>query len=227
MNYSDFEGVISSPRMSRYRHSCGGDTRKAMTLYRYNLRLSQELFTIVSCFEVALRNKINNHFTNSIGLHWLRTGASVGGFFDNRHCHLTATNINNAIRNLGIGYSVHKIVAELGFGFWRYMFAANQFRATGRTLLQVLPNKPRSTRHTQYNNIFVFNELASINTIRNRIAHHEPICFKLGTSIIDTSYALDRYRRTLNIFKWMNINSTDLLYGLDHVNHICNKINAI
>ena len=41
--------------MERYLTACGGDTRKAMTLYRYNLQISQEMFTIVSCFEVALR----------------------------------------------------------------------------------------------------------------------------------------------------------------------------
>ena len=40
--------------------ACGGDTRRAMTLYRYNLKLSQEMFTLISCFEVALRNRIDN-----------------------------------------------------------------------------------------------------------------------------------------------------------------------
>ncbi len=33
--------------------ACGGNTIKAMTLYRYNLKLSQELLTVISCFEVA------------------------------------------------------------------------------------------------------------------------------------------------------------------------------
>ncbi len=42
--------------MQRYKDAAKGDTRKAMALYRYNLRLSQEMFTIVNCFEVALRN---------------------------------------------------------------------------------------------------------------------------------------------------------------------------
>ena len=226
MQYTDFESIMSIPRMNRYRQACGGNTRKAMTLYRLNFKLSQELFTIISCFEVALRNKINSHLSTILGTHWLRIGASTGGFFDNRYCHLTATNINNLISNLGPRYTAHKIVAELGFGFWRYMFAANQFRATGRTLLQILPNKPRSTRHIQYNNIFIFNELAAINTIRNRIAHHEPICFQLGSSTINTTYALDRYARINSLFHWMDIDSSKLLYGLDHVNRISTKINS-
>ncbi len=227
MKYTDFEQVMSSPRINRYKLACGGDTRKAQTLYRYNLKLSQEMFTIISCFEVALRNKIDQHFIATIGNNWLRSGASQGGFFDTSYCHLTATNINEAILKLGSNYSHHKLVTELGFGFWRYMFAANQFRATGRNLLQILPNKPRSTRNTQYNNIFIFRELAHLNKIRNRIAHHEPICFRSRLPVIDTNYTSDKYTKITTLFYWMDIDSRKLLFGLDHVNTIISKINRI
>ena len=37
MKYKEFEEVISSERMHRYVIACGNDTRRAMTLYRYNL----------------------------------------------------------------------------------------------------------------------------------------------------------------------------------------------
>ena len=58
--------------MERYLTACGGDTRKAMTLYRYNLQISQEMLTIVSCFEVALRNAIDRKLTDNLGDDWLR-----------------------------------------------------------------------------------------------------------------------------------------------------------
>ena len=53
MEYLEFERILSAKRIQRYKDAANGDTRKAMALYRYNLRLSQEMFTIVSCFEVA------------------------------------------------------------------------------------------------------------------------------------------------------------------------------
>ena len=59
MTYKEIEDVFSEKRMQKYVQSCGGDTRRAMTLYRYNLKLSQEMFTLISCFEVALRNRID------------------------------------------------------------------------------------------------------------------------------------------------------------------------
>lgn len=58
MKYQEFEKIFSKKRMEKYVHAYNGDTRKAMTLYRYNLKLSQEMFTLISCFEVALRNNI-------------------------------------------------------------------------------------------------------------------------------------------------------------------------
>lgn len=67
MKYSDFENIMSSQRMERYLSACKGDTRKAMTLYRYNLLISQKMFTIVSCFEVALRNAIDRKLTENLG----------------------------------------------------------------------------------------------------------------------------------------------------------------
>lgn len=57
MKFTEFEQSLSSERLKRYLDACNNDTRKAMTLYRYNLRLSQEMFTILSCFEVTLRNE--------------------------------------------------------------------------------------------------------------------------------------------------------------------------
>ncbi len=227
MKYSEFEDIMSRPRLSRYVQACGGDTRKAMTLYRLNLRLSQEMFTIISCFEVALRNRINEHCVLNIGNHWLRNGAIVGGIFDNARCRVTANNILDAVNKLGANYSHNKLVAELGFGFWRYMFARHQYRATERNLLYIFPNRPTSTPATNYNNTYVFNRLAEVNKIRNRIAHHEPICFQNDQPIIDTAYIKVKYHIISKLFHWMDINSYDLLYGLDHIQNLVQRIDNL
>lgn len=81
MKYVDFEKIMSSQRMKRYLTACNHDTRKAMTLYRYNLQISQEMFTIVSCFEVALRNAIDRKLTENLGTEWLKDSISTNGIF--------------------------------------------------------------------------------------------------------------------------------------------------
>ena len=53
MEYKEFERIISAKRMGRYLEACGGDTRKAMTLYRYNLHFN--LLIINTCKERKLQ----------------------------------------------------------------------------------------------------------------------------------------------------------------------------
>ena len=72
MKYSEFEELFSAKRMHKYLAACNNDTWRAMTLYRYNLKLSQEMFTIISCFEVVLRNRIDKHMVALKGDDWLR-----------------------------------------------------------------------------------------------------------------------------------------------------------
>lgn len=213
--------------MSRYQKACGGNSKKAMTLYRKNLQLSQELFTVISCFEIALRNAIDKQLLQKLGNDWLRNGATANGIFDNSKCRLTRVNIQDALHKLNHLYTHNKLVAELGFGFWRYMFAPNQFAATGRTLLQIFPAKPTSTSAIQYNQSFVFNQLAQINNLRNRIAHHEPICFVSGQPVIGTTYARQHYGLILQLFQWMSKDEGKLLYGIDHINSLCIQIDSL
>lgn len=229
MKFKEFQSIISSERLNRYLIACGNNTKKSMVLYRLNLQLSQEVFTLLSCFEVAIRNAINSRLKHQLGEDWLRDSIMTGGAFDVPACRDSAHIIRKAYNRLekaGI-YSHGKLLAEMEFGIWKYMFANPQYRALGRTLLSVFPNKPRSTPQIQYNNTFVFNELDSLNVLRNRIAHHEPICFALRQPLIDTTYLLKAYDKLHTLFTWMDIDSKSLLYGLDHVKQVCDKIESL
>ena len=220
---------MSSKRMERYLTACGGDTRKAMTLYRYNIQISQEMFTIVSCFEVALRNAIDRKLTDNLGENWLRDSILPDGVFTEPILRKTRDIIAFAHRKLtqSHSYSHPKLLAEMEFGIWKYMFSPIQYRVTGRNLLAIFPNKPRSSREMQYNQTYIFNELDKVNSLRNRIAHHETICFATNTSTIDTSYVINIYSKIKTLFSWMDIDSNSLLYGLDHINRVCAQINQL
>ena len=227
MKYSEFERIMSAARMSRYVRACGGNTKKAMTLYRLNLRLSQELFTIISCFEVAFRNVIDSHYTHQFGPDWLRDAISPGGIFDTSTCRRTANVIRTGNSRIGAHYTHAKLVAEMDFGLWRYLFAQPQFLAGGQTLLRIFPARPSSTPTIQYNHTYVFNELAKINDIRNRIAHHEPICFQATHPHIDSIPVRQHYVLILQLFQWLAIDEHALLYGLDHITEVCHKLDTL
>lgn len=226
MKFSEFQSIFSTIRLNRYFLAMVGNTRKAMTLYRLNLRLSQELFTVISCFEVIFRNKINNHYIGLFGPDWLRDSASPGGMFDNPVLGKTPRIIRQATRNIG-AYSHDKLISNMDFGFWRYMFASHQYQAAGSSLLSIFPNRLASTVLIHYNNNFIFGILEKINDLRNRIAHHEPICFLPYRPIKDTTYARERYYLMIQLFQWMGVDEVSLLYGLDHVDNIFNKIDTL
>lgn len=229
MKYQEIEDIFSAKRMQKYVQACGGDTRRAMTLYRYNLKLSQEMFTLISCFELALRNRIDKQMVAHFGNDWLRDLVMPGGnFYSNRSVEKTKKIITNAYNELQSSgnYSHSKLLAAMEFGVWKYLYSNAHYRLTGRVLLQAFPNKPRSSAQVQYDHNYIFHELNFINNIRNRIAHHEPICF--GNPVgIDTTYALTHYARMMILFQWMDIDAPRMLYGLDHVDKVCGKLMCI
>lgn len=226
MNFSAFEEVVSKERIRRYVRACRGDKRKAMTLYRYNLALSGEMLKIINYFEVALRNRINDVMIKYYGPDWLRDGCLSGGFFDNPRTAKSQKIIKNAFRGLSaIGAYTHtQLLAEMDFGIWKYMYTGPQYKATGQVLLEAFPDKPKSSDLNQLDNKYIFNELNHINQIRNRIAHHEPICFQPKKPIISIDYAIQEYLRIRKLLSWMGIDDMGLMYGIDHIEEACDKI---
>lgn len=229
MIYSVFERVMSPKRMKRYLNACGGDKRKAQSLYRLNLRLSQDLFTIICCYEVTLRNAIDRIMTEVFGEDWLRDAILPGGIFDNPQFSGTTRIMHKVYSDLVAKgkYSCSNMLSAMEFGVWKYMYSSPQYRATGRILLNAFPNKPKSSAVMQFNNQYIFNELDAVNRLRNRIAHHEPICFMHDQETISTVYLRNCYQKILTLFIWMDIDYKSLLYGLDHVNKLTRKVESI
>ena len=230
MRYNDFEELFSAKRMRKYRLACNDDTRRAMTLYRYNLKLSQEMFTIISCFEVVLRNCIDRQMQILHGDDWLRNAILPNGvLYYDRRVETTRKIVEKAYNGLMRegNYSHSKLLAEMEFGVWKYMFSNAAYALMGQKLLRIFPDKPLSSRQHKYDNTYIFQELDYINKLRNRIAHHEPICFAHHDAVIDTSYVLNQYARIMRLFDWMRVDGSSLTYGLDHVVQVSDKIMCI
>lgn len=226
MKYSQFEHIISAKRLERYYFAMGKRKKKTMLLYNANLNLAKEIFVVISYFEVALRNAIDKCLSTQLGTDWLRDSAISGGRFDNKRSeHMCKVIYKRYSALLSEGnYSHTKLLSSLEFGIWKYMFADYQYQATGQVLLSIFPNKPKSSITKQFDNTYFFNELNYINTLRNRIAHQEPICFAHKTRKIDTAYVLVQYQRILKLFQMMGIDHKQLLKDMDNVKLACNAL---
>ena len=187
MTYNQFERAVSTPRLNKYLAGCGNDKRKAMRLYKLNIQLSQKLFAVLSVFEVVLRNSIDRHYIAVMGNDWLVSAIDdTTGYLNSPGCEHSLHSINEVVQNLSIDYTHDKGIAAMNFGFWTFKFGTKEFPAAGNTLLSIFAARPPGTSQKD-----IFKRMQSINNIRNRIAHHEPICFNAYGSI-STNYALTK-----------------------------------
>jgi hypothetical protein len=58
------------------------------------------------------------------------------------------------------------------------MFAPKQFIVGGQSSHKIYVNRPKGINQKQ-----IFNDLDKIRSNRNRIAHHEPLCFNSNNQI--------------------------------------------
>ena len=187
MNYTDFEIALSKPRIGRFLLAANGDQDNALYLYKQNIQLSQTLFALLSIFEVMLRNQIDQYFRNHFNDNeWLKNNCDQDGIFSLpsffKFGFETRTKILTTYIQLGKRYTHDRLVAELSFGFWTYMLAPVQFAAGGQGLHKIFRFRPKGTTQK-----LIFNELDEIRILRNRIAHHEPLCFNKRHNISATS----------------------------------------
>jgi len=223
MIYNEFEIAISSPRLTKYRVACAGNTRKAQKLYRANIRLSQKIYAVIGLFEVVLRNSIDGHFVPLKGSDWLANAVcEPTGYLNGVGCEDSFHSVYDAIHKLGLKYTHDGLVASLTFGFWTYQFSKHEFPASGNTLLSVFPHLPFGTKQKD-----VFQLLMKVNILRNRIAHHEPICFDSVTGAISTAMVSKRYTVVTDLLSWLGYNHQKLFFGIDGVKSEINFINSL
>ena len=198
MKYEEYEKALSAPRIGKYRLSCKGDKNKALILYRYNIKLSQKFYGVLGVLEVILRNAINEHFKTQLRDNdWLIT-QTQNGFLVNYQDAIFKEKgklLNNH------KYTHDKLVASLCLGVWTFMFSRNCYKNSGKTLLQIFSNKTRGLNQRD-----IYADLDKIRLFRNRIAHHEPLCFdNIGT--VNVAYVQDIFSLILKYIDFMGYNT--------------------
>lgn len=165
---ANLERWFSPERMARYVEACPDHPDRAAALYSWNSVLAAAFWRTLGHVEVLMRNALNDRlmdrsYTAAGGPQWYMTLAPV---LDWR----TRVDIAEARRRAtraGRAETVGRVVAELNFGFWRYLVAARYDRSLWRTaLFRAFPGKARHDVERRF---------ATLHVFRNRIAHHEPI----------------------------------------------------
>lgn len=209
MNYSEYEKAFSPARLNKYLVACDGNTAKALTLYRHNVKLCQKFYGILNIFEVVLRNAINSHYQAVFDdSEWIENQMRPKGMIENAPHRNEVLRIIADLRKAG-RYTNDRVVSSVSFGFWTHLFTRQPFRLGGQNLLRIFPKRTPGLGQRA-----VFNELQTIKTFRNRIAHHEAICFDASGNI-DMTGTRSKYALILKYIGFLGYQSSHLFYGID------------
>ena len=154
--------AISKERFATYLKLAKGDRRRALQIYAYNAALGSTFHGPLQALEVTLRNAVHDAMSAASGVRWFESPQLDRPQRDA---------VTKAKHKLGRGTGAQdpgRIVAELSFGFWVALFAKRYEAALWRNTLYPSFNPAPSRRH-------LHNRLNSLLTLRNRVAHHEPI----------------------------------------------------
>ena len=219
MKYDECLRVLSPARLNKYAQACGNDRAKTLRLYQYNIKLSQRFYGVIGMFEIMLRNAINIHYQGYFhDTNWIINQARVGGLLE--HDAADIQKPQKSYTAMGV-YNNDKMVASFTFGFWTYLFTKRNYRVGGKTLLKIFPNKAHGLKQSD-----IYKDLTAIREFRNRIAHHEPICFNAARAI-DTTYARRHYNLIRTYIGYMGFDPDSVLRAVEKPDSILNVIDSI
>ena len=167
--------ALSTARMGTFETAVGisgNSDPRALALYSWNARVSAAFLAPLHICEVVLRNAVSDAIEVVYGPRW----PWQIGFEQSLPAPRTGYNPQRDLQNARSRVSTTgKVIPELKFVFWQKMFTSrHDLRLWNALLLRVLPNLD-AARSVSVLRQELYNELEEVRTLRNRIAHHEPI----------------------------------------------------
>lgn len=168
-NFGWVDGAFTKARLRPYLEAAQGNLTAALDIYSLNIRVGNEIFNWISVAEVVLRNALaqkiiadkSSVYFEPLFIIWADLSA------DGKASYKKA---EGRLRQIGVPITPNSITAELPFSFWRHLLSARYESTFWTPLLRhAFPHMNNHRRAT------VFEAVASIGELRNRIAHHEPI----------------------------------------------------
>lgn len=165
---------LSQARFRRYMAEVHDDPERAIHLYLWNARLAKAFLFPLQICEVVTRNAIHSAFLKRWGADWvLAPPFDLNEFSRDSHSRTLSRAYRNAETNGIASPTVDDVIAALTFDFWSNLFRQDYdpvlWKDSG-LLSAIFPELPEGTKRRDIQIL-----MASVNQLRNRIAHHEPI----------------------------------------------------
>jgi hypothetical protein len=150
--FATVQAALSVERLGPYRREVNDDLVAAITLYEWNTVMSAALWADITDLEVLARNTMHQHLTEWSARQYdePRWYLDPGGILTPRHrADVAAARLRIAHNHPLKAETPDRIVAELSFGFWRYLTAGHYDRTLWKPCISNgFPGQPvRSPLH--------------------------------------------------------------------------------
>lgn len=179
---SALEACLSLERLQPYLNAAGGDKERAVRLYERNTQLSEAFYGPLQAVEIVIRNALHIQLLKQFGLLWFRDLEARGIVVKEQLRQLQQA--REYLHETGKPETAGGIVAELSFGFWTGI-CAKRYQTPLWNVCLHRPFKTAGPKGKPLLRFEAFERLDGIRTLRNRIAHHEPILTRHLTGDFD------------------------------------------
>lgn len=168
--FKRFRQACSFDRFAPYKS--GRSEIDALTLYMWNIALSETFYPSLQNLEIGLRNRINTSITVSYDgdTYWFENPDIV----IDEIAKDSVEKAKDKIEDRGEPVTPSAVVSELHFGFWSGLLSSKYDVAIWRrpgVLRSAFPHMPPEIRTRER----VRQKFSPIKQFRNKVFHHEPI----------------------------------------------------
>ncbi|NII86166.1 Abi family protein [Corynebacterium glutamicum] len=200
---SNLYRLISTPRFASFLDNADGDKERAFKLYIWNRDLSVSFLGDMAILEVSLRNAMNDTAVKSWGTHWYQSPDIALDDRSCRQLAEAWNRLPKSVRSRPNDTDVPgRLITHCMFGFWTNLLDAGDYIGKpprkvrvnyedtlhvfkhafpgGRGVARDLRRKGSDEagidfKEPTFTRAWVHGICKSINELRNRVAHHEPL----------------------------------------------------
>jgi hypothetical protein len=213
--FESMQRAFSTNRVNLFTQAASSPTKaNAWAMALWNGKVSAALWGEIGMAEVVVRNAIHRELTKlaqreTESSEWFHQLARLG--IDGA----AADRVRDTLAQLDTDRKAHTpgyVVAGLSFGFWGRVLAASDAESLWRR--QLHRAFPRGTVHHD-----VAHAMRTVHDLRNRIAHHRPIC--KGTPAANIAELFTALAAIRNLVSWTAPDLAGHLhtYGIEDLIH--------
>ena len=169
------ESTLSKDRLGTYRRTLRHlNIRQAITLYAWNVEVSGAFLFPQQVCEIAIRNAVSDGLSLVYGKDWPWAVGFERSLPDPQSGFSLRRELYAARAKVVMG-ETKRVVPELKFAFWIRLFTQRfDKRLWSENIHRLFPGLPADLE-ARLCREQIYGELECVRSIRNRIAHHEPI----------------------------------------------------